>query len=252
MTPWVQRLVFANVVMYLITLAVPDVVRWLALVPILVPFRPWTPITYMFLHGGLGHIFFNMLGLFFFGPRLEQRLGGRRFLWLYFTSGLMGAALSLVTPMVPVIGASGAVFGVLLGFAHYWPREPIYIWGVFPVEARVLVVVVTALSLFAGFTGAQAGIAHFAHLGGFLGGFLYIRWMERRSPARLFRARAAAPARSARTADSDMKRWAEIRRDQMHPVNRAELDRVLDKINTSGVGSLTADERAFLDRFSSE
>ncbi len=123
MTPWVKRLLIANVVMFVITINVPALFWGLALVPIQVPFRPWTVITYMFLHGGLGHIFFNMIGLFFFGPRLEQRLGGRHFIWFYFVSGMVGAALSIFTPRVPIVGASGAVFGVLLGFARYWPRD---------------------------------------------------------------------------------------------------------------------------------
>jgi membrane associated rhomboid family serine protease len=248
MTPWVLRLIFANAAMFLVQQLYQPVTLWLGLVPADMLVRPWTPFTYMFLHGGFMHILFNMIGLFFFGPRLEARLGGPRFLGLYFTSGLVGALLSLVTPHALIIGASGAIFGVLLGYARYWPHDKIYIWGVLPVEARVLVVAVVALSLWAGFRGGS-GVAHFAHLGGFLGAWVFLKIAERHSAAAKFQARAAVvPNKSA--GQQDLARWRRIRADQLHPLNREELDRVLDKISSSGLDSLTAQERAFLDRFS--
>ncbi|UCF19883.1 MAG: rhomboid family intramembrane serine protease [Gemmatimonadota bacterium] len=251
MTRWVSRLVYANVAVYLLTAVQPGVVPALWLVPAAIPYRPWTVVTYMFLHGGLLHLLFNMIGLFFFGPRLEQRLGSRHFLGLYFASGIAGALLSLLSPYARIVGASGAVFGVLLGFARYWPRVQILIWGIVPIEARLLVPIMTALSLFGGFSGRSGGIAHFAHLGGFLGGYLYLKWMEHRSPARRFQKQATAPIRkSAARLGGDIERWEKIRPEDLHPVNREELDRVMEKIRDSGVGSLTADERAFLDRFS--
>ena len=249
MTPWVTRIIIANVAIFVVTVAAPDVSSALMLVPALVPVRPWTLITYMFLHSGLWHLFFNMIALYFFGPRLEVELGGQQFIWLYFLSGLTGAVLSFFfTPFAAIVGASGAVFGVLFGFARFWPREPIHIWGVFPVEARWLVVIMTGLALFGGFGGMGGGIAHFAHLGGFLGGFLYLRWLERRSRGWQFRAEASGPA----PRSGDLERWMKIPREDMHEVNRAELDRVMDKINATGVASLTPEERAFLDRFSPE
>ena len=252
MTPWVTRLLLANAAMYLVTLGVGglNALSFLVLVPAYIPLRPWTVITYMFLHAGLGHIFFNMLALFFFGPRLEERLGGSRFLRLYLISGLGGALLSLITPFSAIVGASGAVFGVLYGFAHYWPRERIYIWGVLPVEARVLVTVVAVVSLYFGFRGG-GGVAHFAHLGGFLGGYLYLKLSERLSPAARFKAKAQVPgARRGAGGRSDLDRWKRIQRDGLHPLNREELNRILDKISAKGVDSLTAAERAFLERFS--
>jgi len=260
MTRWVARLLYANVAAFVVTeLLMPNLRSALALRPALIPIQPWTIVTYMFLHANLMHLLFNMLGLFFFGPRLEARLGSRNFLGLYFVSGIVGALLSLIAgvlfrltnPYIPIVGASGAVFGVLLGFALYWPREQIYIWGVLPVQAGVLVVIMAVASLFFGFTGAQAGIAHFAHLGGFAGGWLFLKWIEARSPARRFKKKVEASARRPSGGSSaDLKRWKRIRREEMHPVNREELDRVLEKIDENGVGSLTPDERAFLDRFS--
>jgi membrane associated rhomboid family serine protease len=254
MTPWVTRLLIANVAVFFLTVAVPVLpVRPLVLVPALIPYRPWTLITYMFLHAGLWHILFNMLALFFFGPRLEARLGGRHFLGLYLVSGLTGALLSVpFSPFAQIVGASGAVFGVLLGFARYYPRERIYIWGILPIEARALVIIMTVLSLWGGFAGRGSGVAHFAHLGGFLGGFLYLKWRERRSPAALFKAKASPLANRKPPAPADVEKWRRIRREDLHPVNRDELDRILDKISAAGIASLTPDERAFLERFRSE
>jgi membrane associated rhomboid family serine protease len=250
MTRWVSRIIYFDVAVFILTAyGAPNLMPAFWLVPAAIPYRPWTIVTYMFLHGGWMHIIFNMLALFFFGPRVEARLGGRHFLGLYFTSGIAGALLSLATPNVPIIGASGAIFGVLLGFARYWPREQIYIWGVVPVQARVLVAIMTVLALFGGFTGMGGGIAHFAHLGGFLGGFIYLKWQESRSPMRRFKARATAKVRNPGGDRADLKRWERIRPEDLHPVNRGELDRVMEKIKTSGISSLTPDERAFLDRF---
>jgi membrane associated rhomboid family serine protease len=236
--------------MYLLTKLYPIVEYALLLVPAEIPWRPWTVVTYMFLHANLWHIGFNMLALYFFGPRLEMRLGGRHFLTLYFVSGIAAAIVSVpFTPHVPIVGASGAIFGVLVGFARFWPREPIYIWGILPIEARWLVALTIALSLYFGVSGSVGGIAHFAHLGGIAGGFGYLKWIDWRSPARMFKKRAAPPP-AATFGASDIERWRRIRRDEIHPLNREELDRILDKIGAEGIASLTPDERAFLERFS--
>jgi rhomboid family protein len=248
MTPWVTRLLIANAVMYVLSLVGPDLVSALMFVPAYVLMRPWTLVTYMFLHGGIWHLFFNMIGLFFFGPRLEVELGGRDFLLLYFISGLAGALFSFITPYVAIIGASGAVFGVLIGFAYYWPRDQIYIWGIIPVQARWLVAGMTLLSLWGGFGGGGDGIAHFAHLGGFAGGYLFLKWRDLTSRGARFQRSMTVPA--ARSAD--IQRWKNIPREGLHEINRAELDRILEKLNVSGVASLTESERAFLDRFSQD
>ena len=194
MTPWVKRLLIANLVMFFVSGTSPGLANDLAFYPWLrhptwglVPglvLRPWTAFTYMFLHAGMWHLFGNMIGLFFFGPRLEARLGSNGFLWLYFLSGLGGAVFSLAFgPGNPVIGASGAVYGILLGFALVWPRERIYIWGVLPIEAWLLATLLIAFSLWSGLTGTQGNIAHFAHLGGLAFGFVYLKVIEWRKGA---------------------------------------------------------------------
>lgn len=246
MSSWTIRLIAANVMMFLITLGVPGVMEMLMLVPAQALERPWTVVTYMFLHAGMWHLFFNMIGLFFFGPKLEAEIGGRHFLSLYFLSGLMGAALSFVfTPGTAIVGASGAIFGVLIGYAHYWPKDQIYIWGIVPVEARWFVIALTGLSLFGGF-GGGGNVAHFAHLGGFLGGWLYVRWLDRGHRERLIVRDIPLPSPST----VDMKRWSTIRRESLHEVNRDEYDRIAAKLKMGGSPSLTQREREFLDRFS--
>jgi membrane associated rhomboid family serine protease len=249
MTKWAGRLIAANIAIFIMTMARPQLVSLFAFVPALVMQRPWTLFTYMFLHAGLGHIFFNMISLFFFAPRVEARIGSRNFLLLYFLSGLGGSIFSLLlAPHAAVIGASGAVFGVLLAFARFWPREKIYLWMVLPVQARWLVVGLAVLSIYSGFGGAGSSIAHFAHLGGFAGGWAFLAWHRRRIQSWHKGPAAATLQRVASQIRVDTERWKTIPLDQLHPINREEVERVLQKLELSGVSSLTQDERAFLDR----
>jgi membrane associated rhomboid family serine protease len=255
MTPWVLRLLIANVAAFVLAPPGSVLYRELMFVPTWVLARPWTPVTYMFLHGGIMHILFNMIGLYFFGPRLEARIGSRDFIILYLVSGIMGAVLSYVflflTGPTAIVGASGAVFGVLYGFAHYWPHERIYIWAVLPVPARGMVLGVAALSIYFGITGTGGAVAHFAHLGGFVGGWAYLKVRERRS---LSFQRKAVPGRTTTVdrisgkAAREEKRWGEIRLDDLHEINRLEVERIRAKVDEQGSGSLTAEERAFMNR----
>jgi len=217
MTPWVTRLLIANVAMFLVTSTTPEIANRLALYPAAILYRPWGVVTYMFIHGGFTHLLFNMIGLFFFGPRLEMRLGGGGFLRLYLLSGLGGALFSFVfAPFGAVVGASGAVFGILLGFALYWPREPIYIWGVLPVESRWLVAFLAIAALYSGVSGSGQGVAHFAHLGGFAAGRRggSARWnpRTRRTSPRVRRTGSpgsgGSPSTWMRSTSSTGKRWS--------------------------------------------
>lgn len=248
MTPWVQRLLIANVLIFFLQMTMPAVTSLLVFVPMEMFARPWTIITYMFVHAprGFGHIFFNMLGLFFFGPRVEERMGSNRFITLYLISGIVGALFSVVlAPRNPILGASGAVLGILMAFARFWPRERLLIWGVLPIEARWLVLIYAALDLMGGFGGVgRAGVANFAHLGGFAGALLYLLFLERRQGARRFK-KAATP----RVSDPALGNWRNVDRNSIHAVNRDEVDRILDKISASGLASLTPQERQFLSNF---
>jgi membrane associated rhomboid family serine protease len=257
MTPWVKRLLIANVGVFLLQLAYPELTSLLQFSAAGFLRAPWTPITYMFAHANVGHIFFNMLVLFIFGPRVEARLGSSRFITLYLVSGLTGALLSSYNPVVPIIGASGAVFGVELAYARYWPRDKIYIWGVLPIEARWLVVILTVMTIF-GLNGiGGGGIAHLAHLGGFIGAAVYLYLIEHTRSRTRARPAKSAPVRSQvrqppAPRGDDMRRWSTIPRSELHEINRQEVDRLLDKISLKGIDSLTPAERAALDRFSKQ
>jgi membrane associated rhomboid family serine protease len=242
-TPWVQRLLIANVLVFFLQWTVPGITDQLAFVPAAILARPWTMITYMFVHGGFGHIFWNMLALYVFGPRVEQRIGSDRFFALYMISGITGALLSfLLSSYSAVIGASGAIFGVMLAYARFWPRDRVYIYFLIPVEVRWLVIIYALISIF-GFGG---GVAHFAHLGGFAGAMLYLLYIDRHQGAKRFRRQASAPTP---TKDSLLGNWRKVDRDRIHVVNRDEVDRILDKISASGLASLTPQERLFLSNF---
>lgn len=245
MTPWVRRLLAANIIVFFLQYAMPSFADPLVFVPRYVLFRPWTIVTYMFLHAGITHILFNMIAFYFFGPRVEARLGSRRFVQLYFVSGVSGALFSFIfAPASAVVGASAAVFGVMLAFAMFWPRDQILIWGIIPVEARWLVVITTALALWSGLQGSRAGVADFAHLGGYAGAWIFLKLIDPSRVAARFRARTVPRADAGRIA-----RWNQVDLTRVHEVNREELNRILDKINASGLESLTPQERAFLSNF---
>jgi membrane associated rhomboid family serine protease len=250
-TPWVTQLIVANIAFYLLTAVSPNSREVLALYPIMVFQRPWTLVTYMFLHGGFMHLFFNMIGLFFFGPRLESRLGGRDFLLIYMLSGVAGALLSFVfMPESAVVGASGAVLGVLAAYARIWPEERIYIWGILPVTARVMVIGLAVFSVV--FSRSGGNTAHFAHLGGLAGGWLFMIWRERRRKPTWGVKQPSAVRSALGGARSRRERWQSMKVEDLHVINRTEAERILTKLREHGEGSLTMDEQQFLDRFSRE
>ena len=245
MTPWLRILLAANVGVFLLQQIAPGLTNELGFVPAEILSRPWTLFTYMFVHGSISHILFNMIALYFFGGRVEATLGSQRFITLYILSGVAGGLLSLLfTRNVNIIGASGAVFGVLLAFAMHWPRERILIWGIIPIEARWLVVLTTAFALYGGFTGG-GNTAHFAHLGGYLGAYAYLKWLEHRAPAKQWQRKVAGPAAST----VPIGDWKRVDLNKVHEANRDEVNRILDKINATGLNSLTTQERTFLQHF---
>jgi membrane associated rhomboid family serine protease len=245
-TKWTLRLLVANVAVFFIQMFAPfDITSPLALVPRLMFVRPWTLVTYMFLHGSITHILFNMIVLYFFGPQVESRMGSARFLTLYFVGGISGGLLSiLLAPHAAVIGASAALFGVMLAFARFWPRAKILIWGILPIEAWLLVLLTTLFALYSGFTGSRGGVADFAHLGGFVGAWLYLIYLDRVRGSRGFQKRTVAPVQQ-----HSLSNWRKVDPQRVHEVNRDEVNRILDKINATGLASLTPQERLFLSNF---
>lgn len=247
MTPWVQRLIIANVLMFFVEMTAPGVINALALQPRFVITEPWTLVTYMFLHDprGISHILFNMFALYMFGARVEERMGGRRFLMLYFISGLAGAVLSIIlAPRSAVIGASGAIFGIMLAFARFWPNAQILFFFILPLQARFAVMIMAAMQLYSGIYGLGGGVANFCHLGGFVGAWFYLVYLDRRAGARKFRAQTVTPV-----AKQELLNWKRVDASKVHEVNRDEVNRILDKISATGIASLTAQERLFLSNF---
>lgn len=258
LTPWVKRLLIANTVTFLVTLVDQDFFfRWLAFSPSDSLFRPWGIVTYMFLHGDIWHLLFNMLVLFFFGPPLEGRWGGKDFVVYYFVCGLGGVALSFLFAPYWIVGASAAIYGIMLAFAMAWPDAPIYVWGIFPVKARWLVAFLFVVSVLGAVGAAGDGVAHFAHLGGLLTGFLYLKrdWRPRPGVSRVGSGRPAArvvtlPREERKGASAGAAPPERQGRGRGEEALLDEVDRILDKISAHGMASLTPEERRLLDEVS--
>jgi membrane associated rhomboid family serine protease len=258
LTPWVKRLLIANVVIFLVTqVNLRFFFEWFAFAPSEVLTKPWGVLTYMFLHGNLMHLLVNMLVLFFFGPPLEQRWGSAEFVKFYLICGLGGVALSfLLAPSAAIVGASAAIYGLMLAFALIWPNAPIYIWGIFPVKAKWLVGFLFVVSIMSAFGGASDGIAHFAHLGGIITGFFYLKsgWRPgafgtvRPSRARV-RKMAIVSRKAPRQEESSRKKPSDAWKPEEDSM-LDEVDRILDKISAEGMAALTTEERATLDQVS--
>ena len=255
LTPVVKRLLIANVAVFVATYAfMPFALDWLAFQPARIFIRPWGVVTYMFVHGGFTHVALNMLVLFFFGPPLESRWGGREFLKYYLICGLGGVVLGFFYLPPAVIGASAAVYGLMLAFAMNWPDAPIYIWGIFPVKAKWLVLFLFVVSLVSTLDGSSgSGVAHFAHLGGLATGYIYLKgsWGARGGMKKIGRA-----VRSRRMVVVPRDDGADVAppTQQDRRGERKELydrvDAVLDKISAQGMSSLTPEELRLLDEVS--
>lgn len=200
LTPAVQALLIANVAVFLLQFFLADrALEYFKLWPVSAlassagyGFQPWQLLTSGFMHDGVMHLAFNMLAIWMFGSALEERWGYRHFM-IFFVICVVGSNLCqlLVTsvvaaadgPIIRSVGASGGVYGVLVGFAMLFPDRRMVMFP-FPVEirARTLVMIYAAIALFYGITGTEAGVAHFAHLGGMLFGWLVIRYWRRQPP----------------------------------------------------------------------
>ena len=192
--PVTQWLLIANVAVYVLEASNMFNAGMFALWPpgtLESRFEPWQLVTYAFLHGGFAHIFFNMLGLYMFGSEVE-RLFGTRFYLAYYFGCVVSAALThlavtswMGVPPYPTVGASGGVYGLLLAFGVYFPhRRVLLLFPPIPLPARVFVIVFAVVELIFGVTGTAAGVAHFAHLGGMIGGWLMIQYRRRGFPFR--------------------------------------------------------------------
>jgi membrane associated rhomboid family serine protease len=259
-TPWVARLIAANAVVLLLLWTLftsPQLFQALTFSPRTALTRPWTFASYMFVHAGLLHFLANMLMLYVFGTAVESRMGSRNFILYYLFCGVGAAVFSLLLaglmPVGPFVGASGAVLGVAVAFARFWPDAELIVFPIpFPIKARTLVIGLLVFDVVASRLWPNDGIAHLAHIGGALFGYLFFRVqsLSRRSPSQ--EARTVERVVMVQSGSSEPDRRTPItpmrprRRIDSDPV-AAEVDRVLDKISEKGISSLTPAERRFLD-----
>ncbi len=237
-------------------------------------FHVWQPFTYMFVHAGFDHIAFNMLSLLFFGIALERQWGSRRFLTYYLVSGVGAGIVQEIVwycmygalgVNAVTIGASGAVFGILFAFAWLFPEERIFLlFFPIPIRSRIFVAIYALLELFLGVAHSD-NVAHFAHLGGMLFGWLLILWWRHRGVYGFGKTHYQSRLRiwwdkfRTRCQDKFHKRTGNSTKYHYHdPINNKsqndsqntdkekEINRILDKVKASGYGSLTEEERSTL------
>ena len=209
-------------------------------------FQIWQPVSYMFMHGGLTHILFNMFALWLFGTEIENYWGTKEFTTYYFICGVGAAMINLLTTIgspYPTVGASGAVFGILLAFGMMFPDRYIFLYFLFPIKAKYFVAGYAAIELLMGVNsstmGSQSNIAHFAHLGGMVFGFAYIKfkqqgwtlsdWLDKTFPKE--------------QESKGPKLYKKEKEENSMQVSEAEIDAILDKISRHGYESLTEDEK---------
>jgi rhomboid family protein len=259
-TPWVGRLIIANAVVLLLLMTLftsREIFQALQFSPRTALTRPWTFVSYMFVHAGLLHLVTNMLMLYVFGTAVESRMGSRNFILYYLYCGVGAAVFSLllggIMPVSAFVGASGAVLGVAVAFAYFWPQAELIVFPIpVPIKARTLVLGLVALDVIGSRLWPNDGIAHLAHVGGALFGYFFFKWQSfsNRSPAeptrtveRVVMVQSGSSEPQGRTPVTPMRPRRGIDSD---PVT-AEVDRVLDKISQRGISSLTPAERRFLD-----
>ena len=240
----------------------------------------WTAFSYMFLHAGLLHLALNMYTLWLFGPRLEHVWGSRSFTFFYVWCAVGGAVFhALFGGLAPMIGASAAVYGVMLAYAMHWPKDEIYFFGVIPMRVATMVGIFVAIDLLRGFTGGS-GVAYFAHLGGVAFAFLYLKKPQHVSIEQLRQRVSPAPdvgddmspratprpssrsrhrdevdeivAQSKAAVAKRPARLASGKKSGPRDAKADEMDRVLDKISRHGLPSLTPGERKLLEEMSKQ
>jgi len=208
------------------------IIYFLGLVPVKVLGSGWLwqIFTYLFVHGGFWHFFFNMLMLWIFGGIMERTMGGAEFLRYFLVTGVGAGIVTLLfspNSSVPVVGASGAIYGLMIAFAIFYPDAKVYLYFLFPVTSRQMVIFLVILELAMSFSGTNPHVANVAHLGGMLVGYLYLR-RSRMSGA--------------------VGRMKNLFARQKNPED--EINRILSKISRKGINSLSRSEKEFLDKFS--
>jgi membrane associated rhomboid family serine protease len=285
--PVLKNLIIINVIVFLIQNLLSNISfsgvpgwyifdRWFALNPISgvdvagqsFNFQIWQLITYQFMHGGFWHIFFNMFILWMFGASIEDVMGSKKFLIFYLLSGISAGLFQLfITPLLGApaaitIGASGSIFGVMIAFAMFFPDSLIYVWFLIPVKAKYFIGFLVIVEFFA-VNSASSDVAHLAHLGGALFGFLFILFDKNSYVGikNIFRKSYYTNSNTGKNifdnfsfkskrkqADVEDAKFYDIKEhgDIGDNVTQKEIDKILDKIGQSGYQNLTEREKKVL------
>ncbi len=283
--PVIKNLLIINGVVFFIQLLLENISfngypgwyvvnKWFALNPISgndasgqpFNFQVWQLITYQFMHGGFGHIFFNMFALWMFGGAIEDIFGSKKFLIFYLLAGISAGLCQLfITPVLGAspavtIGASGSIFGVLVAYAMFFPDNLIFLYFLIPIKAKYLIGFFVLIEFFA-VDSASSGVAHLAHLGGALFAFLYIMFDKNSyvSLKNLFKKSYYYKSKPrngyfnnpfARTSqnrnDVEDAEFYDLNKKEEEKVSQAEIDKILDKISQTGYQNLTEKEKQIL------
>jgi membrane associated rhomboid family serine protease len=243
LTPMVKSLLIINGIVFLLEYITGggEMIYILGLVPrfIVQRFFIWQFFTYMFLHGGFWHLFLNMFILWMFGSEIERYWGSRQFLKYYFITGVGAGLLSCLTSInstSPTIGASGAIYGILVAYGMMFPNRPVYVYFLLPVKAKHFVIFLAIMELLASRGYASSGIAHFAHLGGMLVGYLYLK--RERFTYLL--------GDFVRNRKSNKEAQRKLHQEQDRDMEQ-KVDEILQKISREGMDSLTPEEKDLLE-----
>lgn len=242
LSPGIRILIIINAALFILGWILPELNRYMIVYGGLVPklftqsFFIWQPVTYMFLHGGFSHVFFNMFALWMFGTELENQWGTKFFLKYYFVTGIAAGILSaLVQPnsQIPIIGASGAIYGLLLAFALMYPNRIVYFNFLIPIKVKYFVMIFAAIELFSSMGNGGDGVAHFTHLSGMIFGYLYLLWRDRKkkkTPSKRFKI--------VWNSKSKNPKKTHVFRNE-----KDELQSLLNRINKDGYASLSENEK---------
>lgn len=277
--PIIKNLLIINGAIFLIQVMMQNIrfegipaeeilIRWFALMPLGHGFEIWQLLSYQFLHGGFSHILFNMFALWMFGMEIENEWGSKKFLIYYLLCGVGAGIFHLFlspilgTGLAPTIGASGAIFGVMIAFALMFPDRYIFLYLFIPIKAKYLIVFLIVLE-FLMVDSASSGVAHLAHLGGAIVGFIYIMFDNSivislktflRSGSRKSTF-GSSPTTSNQSWTSNFRRKEEPKveeaeyydiKDDFSNITQSDIDKILDKISQSGYQNLTEKEKKIL------
>lgn len=249
-TPAVKVLIIINVAVFVVQSLVRLPLSWyLGLVPYQVVhhYMFWQLFTYMFLHGGVLHVAFNMFGLWMFGPQLERVWGSRGFLKYYFITGVGAGLINIAFnygSTVPTIGASGALYGLLLAYGVLFPENIIYLMFAIPIKAKYFVLIFGGIEFLMARSYSADGVAHFAHLGGMAVGFLYLKGATLIRPMTWKLTQSRRRKKEARQVKLEVRRLTDLQ--AIH----SEVDYLLGRISRVGYENLTPEEKERLEEAS--